>query len=106
MTLFGPLVSLREEPIGDLASARLRKDDFRKHPIATNGPAYIEPLVDLRDVGIAGENFYYSHRNPPYWHRIDGAIAQLLVRRSVGEKLKRVNARLAAATLELFVFDA
>ncbi len=106
MSLFGPLASLREEPIGDLSNARLRKEGFRHYPIAANGPAYIEPLVDLKDLAIAGENFYHSHRNPPYWHRIDGAIEQLLVRRSVGEKLKRVNARLEAATLELYVFDA
>ena len=106
MSLFGSLASLRNEPITGMAQARERKAGFRGHPILVTGEAYLEPLVDLRDAGIAGENYYYSHRNPPYWRRIDGAIPLLAARRSVVEKLKRVNARLEAATLELFVFDA
>src|SRR5690348_17747292 len=48
--------------------------------------------LDLRDLGIAGENYYYSPRNPPYWRRIEGAIPDLLVRRSVGDKLVGINA--------------
>jgi D-alanyl-D-alanine dipeptidase len=106
MSLFGPLAGLRDEPIPDQAPFRARKEGARSHPISSNGVAYGEPLVDLRDLGIAGENFYHSHRNPPYWRRIEGSTPSLLVRRSVGEKLRRVNARLETATLELFVFDA
>ena len=106
MTLFGALASLREEPIGDLAAQRARKAGFRKYPIEHSSAAQTEPLINVRELGISGENFYYSHRNPPYWRRIDGAISDLLVRRSVGEKLRRVNARLEAATLELYLFDA
>ncbi len=106
MTLFGALASLREEPIGDLAAQRARKTGYRKYPIDLSGGAQTEPLVEAHDLGIAGENYYYSHRNPPYWRRIEGAIPALLMRRSVGEKLRRVNARLEAATLELFLFDA
>lgn len=106
MSLFGPLAALRNEPIPDLTEIRARKAGFRAHPIALDGATNCEPLVDLFDLGIAGENFYFSHRNPPYWQRIDGSIPELLVRRSVGEKLKRVNARLEAVTLELFVHDA
>ena len=106
MSLFGSLASLRGEPITGMAEARARKAGFRGHPIAMSGEAFLEPLVDLHAAGIAGDNYYYSHRNPPYWQRIAGAIPMLLVRRSVAEKLKRVNARLEAVTLELFVFDA
>src|SRR5437868_15221442 len=106
MSLFGALESLRNEPIGDLAEARASRNGYRDHPISGNGAAFTEPLVDLRDLGIAGENFYHSHRNPPYWRRIEGAVPNLLVRRSVGEKLKRVNARLVAAPLELYVCGA
>ena len=106
MSLFGSLAPLRDEPVKGVAEARARKTAFRQHPISITGQAYLEPLVDLRDAGIAGENYYYSHRNPPYWRRIPGAIPQLTVRRSVAEKLKRVNARLEAETLELYVFDA
>jgi D-alanyl-D-alanine dipeptidase len=106
MSLFGSLASLREERIGDLSAAREARRGFRSHPIARNSASYAEPLTDAHVLGIAGENYYYSHRNPPYWRRIEGAIPDLLVRRSVGEKLRRVNARLEAATLELFLFDA
>jgi D-alanyl-D-alanine dipeptidase len=62
--------------------------------------------VDLRNLGIAGENYYYSSRNPPYWRRITGAVPDLLARRGVGEKLARINALLGVAELELYVFDA
>lgn len=106
MSLFGPLAGLREEPIRDCARARAARDGFRAHPIDRNHPSFNEPLVDAHDLGIAGENYYYSHRNPPYWRRIDGAVPHLKMRRSVGEKLRRVNQRLETATLELFVFDA
>ena len=58
------------------------------------------------EFGIAGENYYHAPRNPPYWQRIDGSIPDLLLRRGVAEKLARINERLAAADLELFLFDA
>lgn len=106
MSLFGTLQSLREEPIGDLTKARAARRGFREHPIAQASPSFLEPLSNARDLGIAGENYYYSHRNPPYWRRIEGAVPDLLMRRSVGEKLRRVNARLETATLEIYLFDA
>jgi D-alanyl-D-alanine dipeptidase len=65
-----------------------------------------EPLVALHDFGIAGENYYHATRNPPYWRRIEGSIPELLLRRTLAEKLARINERLAPASLELFVFDA
>jgi D-alanyl-D-alanine dipeptidase len=106
MSLFGALAGLRGEPIGNLAAQRALREGFRTHPINPHAEAFSEPLVDVHDLGIAGENYYHSHRNPPYWRRIEGAVSTLAVRRSVGEKLKRVNARLEASTLELFLFDA
>ena len=106
MSVFGPLEEFRTRPIGALQNARARKTGFRAHPIARSNVHYAEKLTDVRDLGIAGENFYYSERNPPYWRRIAGAIPDLLVRQSVGEKLARVNARLGVAGLELFLFDA
>jgi len=105
-TPFGELTPLRQTPIPDQAAARLRRNGARALPIARSAPSGNEPLVDLPDFGIAGENYYFSERNPPYWRRIDGAIPDLLVRRGVAEKLASVNARLAHAGLELFVFDA
>ena len=106
MSLFGALDELRCRPITDQASARKRKIDFRSCNIARANTYYLEELVDLRDLGIAGENYYYSPRNPPYWRRIEGAIPDLLVRRSVGDNLVGINAVLGLAELELYVFDA
>ena len=106
MSLFGALDELRMRPIPEQVSARKRKTGFRSRPIDRFNTYYLEELVDLRDLGIAGENYYHTPRNPPYWRRIDGAVPNLLVRRSVGEKLVRVNAILGLAELELYVFDA
>jgi len=106
MSVFGRLEEFRARPIGALTAARARKAGFRAHPIARSNVHYAESLTDIRSLGIAGENFYYSSRNPPYWRRIEGAIPDLLVRRSVAEKLARINALLGEAGLELFLFDA
>ena len=106
MTPFGPLEELRRRPIGDQAAAQARRTGYRKHPIARSNTHFGEPLVEARALGLAGENYYHVPRNPPYWRRIEGSVPDLLVRQTVGEKLARANARLAAADLELFLFDA
>jgi zinc D-Ala-D-Ala dipeptidase len=106
MPPFGDLEPFRSRPIGDLAAARARREGYRRHPIARSNAHFGEPLVEARALGIAGENFYWSQRNPPYWRRIKGAVPDLLVRRTVGEKLRAVNAHLAETGLELFLFDA
>ncbi|HEY4940998.1 MAG TPA: M15 family metallopeptidase [Rhizomicrobium sp.] len=106
MSLFGALDELRSRPIGDAAAMRRAKAGYRQGPIQRSNTYYLEEMVDVRDLGVAGENYYHSPRNPPYWRRIGGAIPDLLLRNSVGEKLARINARLGEAGLELFVFDA
>jgi D-alanyl-D-alanine dipeptidase len=106
MSLFGALEELRSRAVPQQHQARARRNGFRNRAIERSNIYYLEELVDLRDLGIAGENHYYSLRNPPYWRRIAGAVPDLLVRASVGEKLARINARLGSSELELFVFDA
>lgn len=106
MTLFAALEDLRSRPVPDLAAARARREGYRTHPIARSNTYYGEALAELRDRGIAGENYYWTPRNPPYWRRIAGAVPELKVRLSVAVRLAHVNARLAQAGLELFVFDA
>jgi D-alanyl-D-alanine dipeptidase len=107
MSAFGALDSLRSRAIGDQAPARARRVGFRDRiRIARDNALYGEPVVEARQVGLAGENFYASDRNPPYWHRVDGATDKLWLRRSVADKLLAVNARAAEAGLELFLFDA
>ncbi|MDB5741521.1 MAG: D-alanyl-D-alanine dipeptidase, partial [Alphaproteobacteria bacterium] len=107
MSAFGELEDLRNRAIGAQAPMRAARVGFRSRIAITRGNAlYGEPVVEARDAGLRGENFYASARNPPYWHRVEGATDQLWLRRSVAEKLLRVNARAGAAGLELFLFDA
>ena len=107
MSVFGALEELRSRPIGALSGARVARKGFRQRIALDRDQAlFSEPVVDARDAGLAGENFYASNRNPPYWHPIDGATDKLWLRRSVADKLARVNARAGAVGLELFLFDA
>lgn len=107
MSPFGALEELRNRPIGDQALPRAARQGFRQRiALASDNPLFREPVVDAHALGLAGENFYASSRNPPYWRPIDGATDKLWLRRSAGEKLARVNARAGAVGLELFLFDA
>ncbi len=107
MSVFGVLEELRGRPIGEQAGARAARKGFRQRiPITRDNVLFSEPVVEARDAGLAGENFYASGRNPPYWHRVEGATDKLWLRKSVAEKLARVNGRIAAAGLELFLYDA
>ncbi len=107
MSPFGPLEELRNRPIGDQAGARTARQGFRSRvPLARDNALFGEPVMEARDAALRGENFYATDRNPPYWQRVEGATEKLWLRKSVAEKLVRVNARAAAAGLELFLFDA
>jgi D-alanyl-D-alanine dipeptidase len=106
MSPFGPLKELRGTPIPAQDFARAARKGFRELPIDAGHALSTEPLVEIAAEGLAGENYYYGTRNPPYWTRIEGSIAELWLRRAVLTKLARVNQRLRAAGLELFVFDA
>ena len=107
MSVFGGLEELRNRPISDLAPARAARKGFRtKIPIRRDNALYGEKVVEARDVGLAGDNFYAGERNPPYWHRVDGATDRLWLRAGVADRLGRVNARAGEAGLELFLFDA
>jgi D-alanyl-D-alanine dipeptidase len=107
MTGFAGLEELRDRPIGDQDQARQARKGFRTRiPIARDNALYGEAMVDARQEGLRGENFYAGDRNPPYWHRVEGATGKLLLRRSVADKLLRVNRRAGEAGLELFLFDA
>lgn len=107
MTGFGALEELRSRPIGDLTGARAARKDFRTRvPIRRDNALYGEALVPAPEWGLKGVNFYASDKNPPYWHRVEGATDKLLLRPTVARKLLRVNARAGTAGLELYLFDA
>jgi D-alanyl-D-alanine dipeptidase len=101
------IVSLCQRPIPDLSSAKELRAHSRSHPIDLNHPLSSEKLVDIREFGIAGENYYHKDGdNPPYNERIPGSIRHLLLRTSVARRLLVVNERLRKENLELFVHDA
>jgi D-alanyl-D-alanine dipeptidase len=107
MSAFGELEDLRNRAIGEQSAMRAARVGFRSCiAIIRDNALYGEPVVEAREAGLQGENFYASARNPPYWHRVDGATDRLWLRRGVAEKLLCVNARAGAAGLELFLFDA
>jgi D-alanyl-D-alanine dipeptidase len=107
MTRFGTLEDLRARPIGDQSAAREARKDFRTRvSIRRDNEHFSEPVVEARDLGLKGANYYASAFNPPYWQPIAGATDKLLLRRTVAEKLHKVNARANQAGLELFLFDA
>ncbi|MET0182434.1 MAG: M15 family metallopeptidase [Caulobacterales bacterium] len=56
--------------------------------------------------GLIGKNYYAHEKNPPYWSKAPGAIDALLLRQSVGERLRRVDARLKSQGFQLFLYDA
>ena len=104
---FKSLQSLRQRPIGAQGAARAARKSCRSRiPISRDNALFGETMVEAWDLGLKGENFYAGERNPPYWQKVAGATEKLLLRRSVAEKLARVNVRAGEAGLELFLFDA
>jgi D-alanyl-D-alanine dipeptidase len=107
MKIFGALDELRHRSIGGQAAARAARLDCRQRvPIRRDNVLFGEAMAEARDFGLQGSNFYAAPNNPPYWLAVEGATDKLLLRRSVAEKLARVNARLGEAGLALFLFDA
>src|ERR1700690_3713537 len=107
MSVFGAVEELRLRPIGDQAAARAARQGFRSRiPIARGDELFGEAVVEARDAGLAGENFYAGDRNPPYWQRGEGATDRLWLGKTVAGKLARVNVRAGAVGLELYLFDA
>ena len=66
MSALGALEELRRRPIGDQASARAARAGFRSRiPLAQDHALFGEAVVEARDAGLAGENFYAGDRS---WH--------------------------------------
>ncbi|MEM7223834.1 MAG: M15 family metallopeptidase [Pseudomonadota bacterium] len=101
-----PAVDLRARPIPIRPGAPTSRD-YGALAIDLEDPRAGEPLVDVAAYGIAGIGFYgrTDGHNAPYHRAFDGALPGVWVRRSVAERLVRVNRRLAAYGVELFLLN-
>jgi len=101
------LSALKLKPVPPSAEVLARKRGYRETvSIDFAGALASEPCIEVRSVGIAGDNHYNTPRNPPYYVSVPGSVAELYLRKSVAAKLVEVNTRLKALGLELYLFDA
>jgi D-alanyl-D-alanine dipeptidase len=90
-----------------ITSPQMFSDPYLEIPIDENDPRGQEPLIPLASVGVAFESYYAKTdgKNPPFGRAIEGSRPDIWLRKSVAEKLARVNELLAPFEAELFVFD-
>lgn len=97
---------LREKPINPQREIKNLMSSYQKVKIDKNCDFYCEELVDIKNLGIAGLNYYNTSLNPPYYQSIPGSIPDLKLRKTVAKKLLKINNKLKKINLEIFVFDA
>lgn len=89
-----------EKPIPNLDKKREKKLGYRNYPIENIDEEY----VDVLTLGIAGENYY--NKKFKDLKKESGAISELILRKSIADKLIAINKKLNNVGLELFVIDA
>ncbi len=90
-----------------ITSLEMFSSSYLDIPIDKNDPRGREPLISLDSVGVAFENYYAKTdgKNPPFGRAIEGSRPDIWLRKSVAEKLARVNELLRPFEAELFVLD-
>ncbi|MDX6528674.1 MAG: zinc D-Ala-D-Ala dipeptidase [Blastocatellia bacterium] len=90
-----------------ITSLQMFSSSYLEIPIDKNDPRGCEPLIPLESVGVAFESYYAKTdgKNPPFGISIEGSRQDVWLRKSVAEKLARVNERLRPFESELFVLD-
>ena len=98
---------MRVEHRVPITSPQMFSSPYSEIPIDNNDPRGREPLVPLKSVGVAFESYYAKTdgKNPPFGRAIEGSRQDVWLRKSVAEKLARVNELLRPFEAELFVFD-
>ncbi|MFA7244480.1 MAG: M15 family metallopeptidase [Patescibacteria group bacterium] len=90
----------KNTPIPNLDDIRNQKFGYRDLPIKPED----DDVVDLLTLGIAGENYYFNFKLDD-GGRVLGAIPNLFARKTVADKLVKINQELKPAGVELFVRD-
>ncbi len=100
------LVQLTQIPI-PLHSCLPQLESYRTYPVVTTHPDSQEPLMNALAAGLPGRSIYAETDgwNAPYHQPIPGAPNGVWVRKTVLEKLERINHRLAEIGLELYLLD-
>lgn len=90
-----------------ITSLQMFSSPYSEIPVDKNDPRGGEPLIALASVGVAFESYYAKTdgRNPPFGVSIEGSRQDVWLRKSVAEKLARVNELLRPFEAELFVLD-
>ena len=90
-----------------ITSLQMFSSPYSEIPIDRNDPRGREPLIPLESVGVAFESYYAKTdgKNPPFGRSIEGSRQDIWLRKSVAEKLARVNELLRPFEAELFVLD-
>jgi D-alanyl-D-alanine dipeptidase len=90
-----------------ITSLQMFAASYQDIPIDQNDPRGLEPLIRLDSVGVAFESYYAKTdgENPPFGIPIEGSRPDIWLRKSVAEKLARVNELLRPFEAELFVLD-
>lgn len=81
--------------------------DYHNIPIDLCSKEAEEPLIEISEYGLASANYYARSDglNSPYYKKFASALEQIWLRKTVVEKLARVNKKLAAYRVELLVLD-
>jgi len=101
------------QPIPNMDRLRERKKGYNRLPIVITDPRSNEPVLNIRDYGLAGQA-YYSRPNATTGEPIPEVPVDLYLRKSVVETLARINAsldhpeiaRLFRGSVELYIEDA
>lgn len=90
-----------------ITAPRMFSSPYSDIPVDKNDSRGREPLIALESVGVAFESYYAKTdgQNPPFGCSIEGSRQDVWLRKSVAEKLARVNELLRPFEAELFVHD-
>ena len=85
----------------------LTSADYHKEPVNLKHYKSNEKLVLIDSYNLAGESYYArtDKLNAPYYRCFASAPKKILLRQTAAQKLQKVNQKLAAHDLELFIFD-
>ena len=102
-----PRTRMRVDHQVPITSREMFSSSYFDIPIDANDPRGREPLISLESVGVASESYYAKTdgKNPPFNRSIEGSRRDVWLRKSVAEKLARVNELLRPFEAELFVLD-